>query len=587
MQHNQNSKYKISVNQLADFIRGSEAKKKSIIRQQKNPAKIIVARYGLAKARFRKSLASKGDISPVLLGIEQLKAKKAETDWQANDKKISLEAMERFIKLKLPTLLQNLDSYEILPKFPANSFIFSGIDIILSPDLIVRGKIGEKTYIGALKIHVSKSSPFSINESEYVSTCIYNYLYKFASEVNAIVLPELCLCIDVFADSIVSAPKDISYLNLKLKSYCEDIIRIWDNVQNPTKHIITTPRFSKSEIKKAGVILKDNKNFSSEIIFEAERKLMYWRTVHTPILSELNQYLYYIGFIDIESLIMKRVKRFASIVNKLERNKNTNLTTMQDIAGCRVVLPNIEDVYKLYNILLTFQEEKFEIQEKHIKDYIQDPKNSGYRSIHIPYRFTNKEYLDGYDYLNIELQIRTTLQHIWATAVETIGIFKGFSLKTNQGPSEWLFFFKLAGAAFSIYENCPVDNELINLSKTEIFEMTLEQFKNLEVEKTLKGLAIAYENIKGFDSDSYNLIKLNLDDKTTAVENFASIDLENANSAYSNYERRIKNGENLNVVLVSTNTVKDLQESYPSYFGDANEFVKKIYEIEIFIKSQY
>lgn len=220
--------YKISVNQLADFTRGSEAKKRSIIRQQKNPAKIIVARYGLAKARCRKFIALRGDISPVLLGIEQLKAKKTETDWQVNDKKVSLEAMERVIKLKLPNLLQDLDSYEILPKFPFNYFIFSGVNIIVSPDLIVKGTIGGKTYIGAVKIHVSKSTPFAADESKYVGTCIYNYLSSFVKDEDIIVLPELCLCIDVFADSIISAPKNIDYVNSKLGEYCLEIIKIWD-----------------------------------------------------------------------------------------------------------------------------------------------------------------------------------------------------------------------------------------------------------------------------------------------------------------------------------------------------------------------
>lgn len=68
--------YKISVNQLADFTKGTEAKKKSIIKQQKNPNPIIVARYATAKAGIRKTIAVRGDINPILQGIEKLKNKK-------------------------------------------------------------------------------------------------------------------------------------------------------------------------------------------------------------------------------------------------------------------------------------------------------------------------------------------------------------------------------------------------------------------------------------------------------------------------------------------------------------------------------
>ncbi len=45
--------------------------------------------------------------------------------------------------------------------------------------------------------------------------------------------------------------------------------------------------------------------------------------------------------------------------------------------------------------------------------------------------------------LLIELQLRTRLQHEWATAVETMGTFLQSSLKSSQGPEEWLDFFSL------------------------------------------------------------------------------------------------------------------------------------------------
>ena len=52
-------------------------------------------------------------------------------------------------------------------------------------------------------------------------------------------------------------------------------------------------------------------------------------------------------------------------------------------------------------------------------DYVENPKDSGYRSIHYVYKYSSKA--DKYNGLKIELQIRTKLQHNWATAVETAG----------------------------------------------------------------------------------------------------------------------------------------------------------------------
>lgn len=218
----------ISVNQLANFTKATDAKKKSILRQQKNPPKVIVAHYALAKARIRKAISSRGDISPILNGISELKNKVPTSKWQVDDKRVSIEAMERFIRMKLPVILKSLDSYEILKKFQLNSFVFSGVNIIVSPDIIIKGTIGEKTYIGAIKIHVSKSSPFDKEQSKYVATCIYDYLKTFVKDSNIIVTPKLCFCIDVFADSIISAPPNITHVNSKIEDFCREIISLWD-----------------------------------------------------------------------------------------------------------------------------------------------------------------------------------------------------------------------------------------------------------------------------------------------------------------------------------------------------------------------
>jgi hypothetical protein len=220
--------YQISVNQFGDFTKGSEATKRRIIRQQKNPPTVMVARYALAKSRIKKAIERRGDINPILEGIEQLKKRKPETDWQINDRKVSLEAMERFVIMKLPNILKEMDEFEVLKKFEFKSFVFSGVNILVSPDIIVRGSIGGKKYIGAVKLHVSKSGAFDVEQSKYVATCIYNYLKSMVKDEDLIVLPQLCFSLDVFADTIISAPKNIDYVNVRIAEYCKEIIKLWD-----------------------------------------------------------------------------------------------------------------------------------------------------------------------------------------------------------------------------------------------------------------------------------------------------------------------------------------------------------------------
>ena len=86
------------------------------------------------------------------------------------------------------------------------------------------------------------------------------------------------------------------------------------------------------------------------------------------------------------------------------------------------------------------------------KDYIACPKSSGYRSIHLKYRFSGKGNKSAYDGLKIEIQLRTKLQHTWATAVEASDTFTKQALKSSHGKQEWKRFFALMGSIFAIRE---------------------------------------------------------------------------------------------------------------------------------------
>ncbi len=87
-------------------------------------------------------------------------------------------------------------------------------------------------------------------------------------------------------------------------------------------------------------------------------------------------------------------------------------------------------------------------------DYIANPKTTGYRSVHLVYKYSNEKN-PAYNGLHVELQIRSKLQHAWATAVETLGTFLEQALKSSEGEKELLDFFALAGSAFAHLEGCP------------------------------------------------------------------------------------------------------------------------------------
>ena len=113
--------------------------------------------------------------------------------------------------------------------------------------------------------------------------------------------------------------------------------------------------------------------------------------------------------------IQSRVKRPYSIARKLRR-MNLPLTVdaiqpnLSDVAGIRVICPFINDVYEVAHMFLKQDDVKL-IQ---IKDYIEHPKENGYRSLHliieIPVFFSS-----GKENIRVEIQIRTVAMDFWAS----------------------------------------------------------------------------------------------------------------------------------------------------------------------------
>ncbi|WP_290698767.1 hypothetical protein [Lacinutrix sp.] len=221
------SDYVLSINQLAAFSNATEAGKRRIIKQQKQPSKFMVAWYQLPKARIRKAISTNCDLEPILNGIEELKLRKPEMPRQIANRQVSLEALRRFVNIKLPKLLKDVPN-EIIKKVPSKSIIISGVEIIISPDVIYRLKINDKVYIGAVKVHISKNNIFNNQQSRYVSSLIYKYLKEVVAEDGEEVLEELCLSIDVFGDRVISTPNNLPKVINDIEFICQEVKSIWN-----------------------------------------------------------------------------------------------------------------------------------------------------------------------------------------------------------------------------------------------------------------------------------------------------------------------------------------------------------------------
>ena len=134
--------------------------------------------------------------------------------------------------------------------------------------------------------------------------------------------------------------------------------------------------------------------------------------------------------------VTQRLKRAERIIEKLCRHPDMQLTTMDDIAGCRVVLPDLTDLRKLQRHL----DRRWGAAIKTRRDYIEEPKDTGYRAFHLVVLRAN---------MSVEVQLRTVLQQEWAESVESAEIQTRSMLKDGQGNADILDMFRLVGEAFA------------------------------------------------------------------------------------------------------------------------------------------
>lgn len=113
--------------------------------------------------------------------------------------------------------------------------------------------------------------------------------------------------------------------------------------------------------------------------------------------------------------MQSRLKSVASIMEKLQRRglpltMNTAVEHLMDIAGVRVICSYIDDIYAIAE-MITRQDDVRVIKRR---DYIQQPKENGYRSLHLVVDVP--VYLSGAKlFIPVEVQIRTVAMDFWAS----------------------------------------------------------------------------------------------------------------------------------------------------------------------------
>lgn len=332
--------------------------------------------------------------------------------------------------------------------------------------------------------------------------------------------------------------------------------------------------YSRSQIINAGKAVRRAGLLDDEITESTKTIIDNWRAAHAFPLHVIYIHLRNMKNKRNDVIVAERLKRLDSIIEKLKRQPNMSLWAMQDLGGCRVIVPTVNEVY-------AFAEKYENSRKRHIRkkidDYIKSPKQSGYRSLHVIYEYKSDRTSAYNKNMLIEIQFRTHLQHLWATAVETMGIFTKEAIKSGQGSEEVKRFFVLVSALFALEEGQAIVPGVVADKDKIIQEM---DFLNTRYNylSFLSGIRVATDNLQSIrakNKSGYCILILNYSKGRLLCKYFKASQFDEANNIYNSIERT-NIEDKIDAVLVRTSSFGELRSAYPNYFSDITEFVARV-----------
>ena len=265
--------------------------------------------------------------------------------------------------------------------------------------------------------------------------------------------------------------------------------------------------------------------------------------------------------IDKNSICTYRVKRIESIISKLQREEKMQLNRMSDIAGCRCIMHSDDKVYSLLSALKQF----FII--KTINDYIESPKEGGYRSLHIIVALPN-----SIDNKTIEIQLRTHAHHNWATLVEITDLVYGTKIK-ETGKDGDLAEFHMLLSYINDKEGLRKEQceRIIAISNSYSYFTRISEIFN----KNYFVVRDRWNQVRQ-TKDKFFLIAADADG-APEIQSFNRFD--DAETAYFDHYRDNEGNRNIVLTYIDSANFDTISHAYSNYFLTYNNLFFQCYSI--------
>jgi putative GTP pyrophosphokinase len=345
--------------------------------------------------------------------------------------------------------------------------------------------------------------------------------------------------------------------------------------------IFPAPPNSKRSVNKAGKAIAGGSVADEDLAIVDQ-----WRSAHGYVLNTFQIFLKRrIKKSGVKAEFAQRLKRRKTVIDKLGRKRpdGTSLmgdvTSMHDFAGCRLIFPDINALQKFRHYLHSSEAKRtVRHQIKHDLskyDYIENPKQSGYRGIHDifahrprPHRRSGVNSEPWHDLL-VEVQYRTSTQHAWATALEISDILDNERTKFDLNDNDRVRFFAVASELLARkYEGLTKRFEDLSM------EDLRDQFMQLEQKLGILSKLDALKKVRGVVIKKHNVLNLTLDKK--GKSKLEVLNFRNAAEAIAAANALESSPDSINAVYVRADNPNQVQSAYRNYFSNPVDFVKMI-----------
>lgn len=295
---------------------------------------------------------------------------------------------------------------------------------------------------------------------------------------------------------------------------------------------------SKSGLKKASSRIREGQRNPADIeMIEA------YRAEKLPslceVLSDVRRALSAAG---IKYLVAGRSKRMKSIIRKIARTPESNVATLVDIVGLRIVVAGPDEQELVLQTLCA------SLDVRDVKDYRSTGRTDGYRCTHL--------------YVNasagaVEVQVRTVAQHLWAIESEYLGE------KVKEG----------GGTACERAYLAALNNLCILLDAGTQWESILEVSGDIgSIRGPIRGrypaLMDSFLSLRETDQSQMHFSVVVFDDRTMELMSSDEFRIDRPDSASEEYRRLSRElpEDRFDILLLTSTSNSALKVTHPLYF---------------------